>query len=217
MRGFTIGLVLALSFFATFYWIQNQATPTEVAVQSGRSARDPAAIRRAYDFSELNGSALSEKSKQRLISGFEVVRDADQVGVRLGHFVVADGSGNKVFACARYSKVVLSFEGEGVAVNGDKPEMQVTGNCETDDDINRISPLWIPVARITAEPVQDGKLDFEQGRSPVSVRFTNVSEQWPGLWVLTQVQLSNGAEDSVSIGGSELRSMLAKPVVIEFQ
>lgn len=216
MKWFVGILILGISFIGGFAWILHSHRAHDTIALSPRSARDPAAIRKVYDFSELDGSALTQASKQRLIAGFEVTREADEIGVRLGHFVVAGLDGSKVFACERYDRVVLTFEGEGVAVSGDKPSMEVEGNCEPDQDINRISPLWIPVARITASPVLDGDYQLENSRGPIRVKFDNVSDQWPPQWVLTKLTLRNASHEEVTVESQELRNMIERPIVLEF-
>ncbi|MBX3019949.1 MAG: hypothetical protein KF767_18825 [Bdellovibrionaceae bacterium] len=216
MKWFIGGLILGVSFIGGFSYIIQSHQPTgEVAVMN-RSARTPAAIRKVYDFSELDGNALNQASKQRLMAGFEVTRDQSDIGVRLGHFVVAGQDGEKVFACDRFDRVVLSFEGEGVATNGDKPQMEVEGQCEPDQDVNRISPLWIPVARITADTVHDGEQIYQNRGQDIRVKFANVSDQWPPQWVLTSIRLKNAGHEDVTIESTELRQMMDRPVVVEF-
>ena len=48
--------------------------------------------------------------------------------------------------------------------------------------------------------------------------FKNVAEQWPGVWVLKNIKLA--AEDGtvgVEIQQAELRKLMPKPLVLEFQ
>lgn len=203
-------LVLGLSFIAGFAWIGAFQSEDQQIVSISRGGRDPAAIRKVYDFSGLDGSELSEASKKRLISGFEVTREGENIGLRLGHFVISSASGQKVFACDHYDRVILSFEGEGVAVNGDKPAMEIEGPCSTDQDVNRISPLWIPVARLSGETLDNSEPD----RSDVKLRFSRVSEEWPAHWVLVKVKLRNQQDEEVTIEQTELRELLDRPVVI---
>lgn len=217
MKWFVGGLVLGVSFIGSFALIFQGNQGAEHAAFNPRSARTPAAIRKVYDFSELDGNALSQASKQRLIAGFDLTTEKGEVGVRLGHFVVSAPTGDKVFACERYDQVVLTFDGEGIAVNGAKPQMQVEGLCEPDSDINRISPLWIPVSRISANTAEDGEQKYENQTSGVNVKFSNVTGQWPPQWVLTQVKLRNSKEEDVTIEASELRRMLERPIVLAFE
>ena len=74
-----------------------------IDVASNLVTRDPAAIRRTYDFSMLNGSALESAAKMRILSGAKVVRGNSEVGIELGHFVVKGEDGQKTLACQRYS------------------------------------------------------------------------------------------------------------------
>lgn len=194
---------------------QFQAEPSYAVIQS--SGRDPAAIRKVYDFSALEGSALNYAAKQRILDGVKVVREEQDIGIELGHFVIKGSDGEKTFACQKYSKVVLSFEGEGVAVSGELPKMEVEGGCEISSDINRIAAVWIPVSRILGEPVVDGEFDFREGR-PSKLKFANVTDQWPRLWQLKSVRLidPSGENSEVAIPSSELRDILKKPFLIEF-
>ncbi|PWU22371.1 MAG: hypothetical protein C5B49_00695 [Bdellovibrio sp.] len=201
---FIIGLVISQS--------STQFQETSVAIEP-HSVRDPAAIRKVYDFSSLEGSALSQASKQRIIAGFQVSKMGDNLGIGLGHFVVRGEDGEKQFACQKYHRVQLSFEGEGIAVAGLKPEMRIEGPCVEGEDINQISPLLVPVARILSQPVADGEFDFNDLHS--RVRFSNVSDQWPLSWSLTAVKLINDDNEEVLIEKDEIRAMMNRPMLLE--
>lgn len=88
--------VLGLMFFFTVGWFLSQNSPVaRDTVTFSSISRDPAAIKRVYDFSNLQGSALSIATKQRLISGAKVLYEDSSVGIELGHFVVKGGEGEK--------------------------------------------------------------------------------------------------------------------------
>lgn len=205
-------------FFAMGFTIvltSDKFRPMPLAENNKRAARDPAAIRKTYDFSDLDGSALSAASKQRIIAGYSIKHEADSVGISLGNFVVRGADGQKEFACRRYQKIILSFAGEGMAVAGEKPIMEVEGHCFVSEDINMISALWVPVNRILGEAVADGEFDFWE-QNAVRIRFANVSDQWPLQWALTKVKLSNDNNEEVTIEESDLQAMLDRPLVLEF-
>jgi len=197
---------------------------TSTRTNSSSVSRDPAAIRRTYDFSGLDGSALAKAQKMRLLSGAKVVREKTGVGVELGHFVIKGEDGQKTFACQKYGKIAMTFVGDGSAVNGELPKMEVEGLCEMSADINSISPLWIPVAKILGEPVADGEFSFKEGK-PISLRFANVLEKWPTTWQLQSVrlftsesQIEKGAEkQEVIIPPQELRQYVPGPLLIEWK
>lgn len=209
-----------IAFFAAGFFLSHQSRvfPVEVANWTDNSSRrDPASIRKNYDFSQLEGSALSYAAKQRLLDGAEVVQNATGVGVELGHFVIRGQDGQKQFACQRYSTVVMTFEGEGSAVGGELPHMEVEGACDMSGDINRISALYIPVSRIIGEPVADGEFDFREGKQ-IKLRFANVSDQWPKTWQLRGIKLidPSGKYSELDVQPEEVRDILKKPLTVTF-
>lgn len=193
------------------------------ATRSGIS-RDPAAIRRNYDFSGLDGTALAKAQKMRLLSGVKVLKEKSGVGVELGHFVIRGEDGQKTFACQKYGKISMTFVGDGSASNGELPKMEVEGKCEMSADVNSISPLWIPVAKILGEPVADGEFNFHDEK-PISVRFANVADQWPVTWQLQSVrlftsesQIEKGSEkQEVVIPTQELKQYAPGPVLVHWK
>lgn len=218
MQRLVVVCSLGLFFCAGVYitLASQQFQPVQVAEAPQRTARDPAAIRKVYDFSDLDGSALSAASKQRIISGYSIRHESDSVGITLGNFVVRGPAGEKEFACRKYQKITMTYSGEGMAVAGEKPIMEVEGQCSVSEDINMISALWLPVRRILGEPVADGEFDFWEQNS-IRVRFTNVSDQWPQTWVLSKVRLSNDENEEVTIEESDLHQMVERPLVLEFR
>jgi hypothetical protein len=181
------------------------------------SSRDPAAIKRVYDFSSLEGSALNYATKQRLLDGFKVVHSDKDIGLELGHFVMKGKDGAKEFACQKYSKVIMTFAGDGSAHSGELPSMEVEGACEISPDINSIAAIWIPVSRILGEPVADGEFDFREGRTS-KLKFANVADEWPRIWQLRNLKLVDptGANGDILIEGKELRDTIRRPLIIEF-
>lgn len=181
-------------------------------------SRDPAAIKKVYDFSGLDGSALDLASKQRLLSGAEVVKSDADVGIKFGHFVFKGTDGQKIFACQKYSKMVLEFEGDGSISGDSKPSMEVEGNCSFSADINSISPLLIPISKILGEPVGDGEFDFREGHQ-MKIRFANVMDEWPTLWRLKGIKLydQENPNQEVKINDQELKQLVDKPLVLNFR
>ncbi len=217
MRSLSYLIVVFVFFICGYFIVKNSSNFEGAPRVSTAPSRDPAAIKKVYDFSNLDGSALDQASKQRLISGAKLIRETQDIGVELGHFVLRGPNGEKTFACQMYSKIVLVFEGDGMASGGEKPAMEVEGNCEISADINAISPLWIPVARIMGEPVAEGDFDYRDGR-PARVHFSHVREEWPKVWRLKAVRLSNTYQQGseVTIEDQELRQYTSKPLIVTF-
>lgn len=179
-------------------------------------SRDPAAIGKIYDFSHLSGEKLQSAVKQRLLAGYVLKKTENGASVGLGHFVFLDPSGQRKLACQEFGKVTLTFEGDGASVSGDRPVMEVEGTCEFSADMARINPLWIPVSKILNEKPSDGEFQFNEG-SPVAVRFSNIPDEWPRLWLLKSVKLTNvNTSQALIVEGKEVVEYMGHPVVLNF-
>lgn len=223
MKKVIIFLSLVVFFaFGIYVSIYKAKKITDVALLSPLNAegvsRDPAAIKRTYDFSGLDGTALEFAAKQRLLQGIRVVQGGSDAGIELGHYVIKSNEGQKTFACQKYDKIHMTFVGEGSAVSGELPQMQVEGHCEISSDVNSISALMIPYAKILSEPVSEGEFSFRDG-SPISVQFSNVSEQWPRVWRLTGVRLYDVDQnrDFLDISDTDLKKMMTKPITLSWK
>lgn len=177
--------------------------------------RDPAAIRPSYDLSHLQGEALSVALKTRVVAGFKVAHREDGIGFTLGHFAFINSKGEKTLACREFTRVVLKFEAEGVIVNGERPSMEVEGECRFSDDVALIDPLVLPVSRILGERPADGEFQFRE-QNPLAVRFSNLSDEWPRKWILTGVSLESLSQ-KMAIDRNELRRLMGYPLQIDIE
>lgn len=178
-------------------------------------SRDPAAVRQVFDFSHLRGSALDAAIKQRVVAGLEVFKEDGAVSVGLGHFAFVNGGGEKTLGCREYGKVAMVFEADGVVVNGERPKMEVEGACEFSDDLASVNPLTIPVARILGERPADGEFQFLDGK-PVTVKFSNLSDEWPRRWILSGIRFDGGKSDVV-VDRNELAKLLGHSLLVSFE
>lgn len=178
--------------------------------------RDPAAVKTGFDFSHLSGPKLQEAVKQRLLTGLELKKGSGGAAIGLGHFVFINNSGEKKLACQEFGKISLTFEAEGVSVGGDKPEMELEGRCEYSQDMAKISPLFLPITKILGERPGDGEFQFNEG-SALTVRFTNLPEDWPRIWLLKSVKLINQKDSEVlTVESDEVAKYLGHPMVLNF-
>lgn len=201
--------IFAVAFIAGYSAIH--CTTNESVVQ-----RDPAAIKNNFDFSHLRGDKLNDAVKQRLLSGLELRKATGKAGVGLGHFVFINGQGEKTLACHEFGKVALAFEAEGVSVAGAKPVMEVEGLCEFSPDMAKINPLFVPIEKILREHPGDGEFQFHEG-SVVTVRFTNLPEEWPRIWLLKSVKLIDEKKsEALVIESDEVARYLGHPMVLNF-
>lgn len=178
--------------------------------------RDPAAVRNNFDFSKLNGEKLHSAIKQRILGGLEFKKNLAGTGIGLGHFVFLDSTGQKKSGCQEFESLSLVFEADGVSVAGEKPEMVIEGYCESSQDMGKIDPLVLPIAKILGERPGDGEFQFNEG-SPLNVRFTNLPDEWPKTWLLKSVTLLNKkSSQSFRIESEEVSYYLGHPIVLSF-
>lgn len=183
----------------------------------GPIARDPAAVRQIYDFSNLSGNELSQAMKKRILSGANIVREQSSLGIELGHFALAKITGEKTLACQEFEKVILRFEADGVAVSGERPVMEVEGACEFSSDMTKISPVFIPIEKILAEKPGDGEYQYREGRA-VTLRFQGMPEEWPTRWLLTSVRLMNpGKNNELLVNADDVSAILGRPMMVNFK
>lgn len=185
-------------------------------------SRTPSAIRQQYDFTNLRGSSLEVAMRERVISQIEVIKSNEGFGLSLGHFALRNSLGDSLLGCQFYNKVTLTFEAEGVAINGVKPTMQVDGPCENTEDLTKIKAVMIPFRTLMKESPADGDYNFTQPK-PVSIKLLNLADNWPDMWHLVGVTLHSSFSDSEAQGGqfiidrSEIQKIIGQALLINFQ
>lgn len=179
--------------------------------------RGPAAVRRAYDVSHLDGLALSKKINDRLVGDAKVLRKDGAIGLELGQFVTEVGQ-RKQLACSVYNRIQMVFQAEGEAVSGHAPEMLVEGHCVTaESDVMWMRPIWIPISEILRSPTSTNDLSFYD-QEPVSLKFSFIGDQWPKRWVLNSLRLyhSEKTGGDVIIDRKDVRAASPKSILLEF-
>lgn len=179
--------------------------------------RNPAAIRKSYDFSKLSGSALKTAGQKRLLKDIKLAWEKERVGIELGHFVVKGESGNKEFACAFYDRVLFEFVAEGMAENGHIPQMTIEGPCEVSKNINRMEPVWLPVDQL--RQLKPGEL---KGRffphEKVTVHVEHASSAWPKTWRLQSLKVFNqvNSQRVLEVGDEKVREHLSNSLTLSW-
>jgi len=212
------GLFAFCSALGLGYW---QMAKTRIFTQENEIAysnpiRDPAAIRKDYDFSSLVDTELNVAQKHRLVNGVYVAKESDYTSISLGHFVLRSSENTKEFACERYDTVQLVFEGQGIAVNGENSMMEVEGKCEVSTtDLSQTVGLKIPLKKITTDKPVNGEILFGE-TSSTKFKFANLSDSWPKSWYLKEIKLKNSKTgNELPVSESELREIKRRPIIVE--
>jgi hypothetical protein len=155
--------------------------------------RNPASIQKVFDYSYLGGDSLLQAAKERLGNSVQISLSSDKTEaiIELGNFVLMDDKNQKDFACGFYDKVALSFEAQGVAVDGQKPQLVVEAKCEVAENINALVPIHVPLSKIKTEKPSDTEFKFYQSKTPLTVRLQNAPGTWPKHWVLNGIKLTH--------------------------
>ncbi|MEZ4871783.1 MAG: hypothetical protein R2827_05945 [Bdellovibrionales bacterium] len=179
--------------------------------------RIPAAVNSKYDFSNLRGSALANASQERLLSHAKIVSEPGQIGIELGHFVRRGQKGLKEFACTSFDSVELEFRSTSLFVHGHPPTMKIEGNCKFTQTLDKIDPIWIPIAKIKGEKPGNVVLEYwDKGK--VTITFDNMGGQWPDDWELYSARLyKQGRPQQIQISSKDINRILkGDPIKINF-
>jgi hypothetical protein len=177
--------------------------------------RNPAAIQKTYDFSNLSGESLLKAAKARMLSSLKIQKSDLASSISLGHFIFEDKQGFKRFACEYYEKIQIVFEADGVVSSGSSPQMILEGRClPFAMDPSQMSPLYIPVQRIVANPPVDGEYKFAEFENQI-LQFRDMADSWPQLWILKKVSLTRGVDELI-IPASEVGQIVGRPIVVRF-
>lgn len=176
--------------------------------------RDPAAIRTSYDFSNLRGVELENAIKKRLFAGLLKKQTTEAVGISFGNFAMNSSTGEKIFACKEYEKIVLEFVSDDAAVNGEKPKLTLEGRCNIAQDLSQIDTLWIPYKKLLLEKPLDGDFNFKEA-SDVTITFESLTDSWPRRWALSNLKLLSQA-NFLMINEGEIKSLFNQPVILEW-
>jgi hypothetical protein len=187
------------------------------AKSSREDARGPAAVPRTYDFSHLEGAALREASVKQILSGTKTLVAGSLSGLQMGHFTMRSSSGVSVSVCDIYPTIELQFIAGDMAVSGESPEMFVTGDCSMADTPGVLDPVMFDYMAVRATQVQEQSVRQPQADNN-EVKFKNVSDTWPRVWVLKKIKfISPGAsQTSLEISDQEIRQSLGKNIALEW-
>ncbi len=210
----------AFLLFAGFgFWITVSAWDGMIYVSDlklkGLSGRVPAAIRKDLDFSRLNGAELMSASQKRLFTAARVITTQKNVGIEFGQFIIRSNDGQRQLACDFYDRVRVKLQADGMAVSGERPEIEINAPCATSTDLARTEPIWIPTEEIMSGNAADGEATFASVERS-SFRFRNMSHHWPRRWAVTEVTLYRESEPGheVHVDQGDMKDFNQKPLIV---
>jgi hypothetical protein len=174
------------------------------------ATRGPASIQKVFDFSYLEGSALQAAAKDRLSSSISITMSEDKAKalITVGNFALKGELDQRDFACGFYDRLTLTFEAEGVSVDGEKPTLIISSGCEVGSNINYLEPISIPVTKLTQQTPSNTEFKFFDSRLPLAIKLVESPPEWPKKWVLRDLTLTHSKLTSriLNLSTSDLSS-----------
>lgn len=198
--------------------------------------RSLASMKNQYDLSCTPNEKLTQAIAARIVSGLKIERKEDYLGIHVGHFVTFDKredketfckSGQergisssypapqKKMACQLYPKLIIGFEADGEASNGEKRVMEVEVPCSVSADLSQTDVAWIPWTQLANETPFEGESKYSKP-SPVSITIRNVADQWPTKWILNRISYVSSS-DRIIVERGEIEGIAKRPFVLEFR
>lgn len=177
---FIIGVVSVVAIIGVLLWIKHQ------------DLRHPAAISKVemFDYSSLSGEPLHEAIAKQIIKDSTLNQKEHSFQFNFSNFIVDKQNNEPSYVCDYYDHYTLTFEAEGMAVNGERPRMLITSPCKLSGDLKTVSPVVIPSLKIREKKA--GDIDWTYDKQPdVIFSFRNIDGFWPNHWVLSNINLSS--------------------------
>jgi hypothetical protein len=94
----------------------------------------------------------------------------------------------------------------GIAEGGESPRMTIDSKCHSDEDLNRLETVWVPLGDVVKNPVKDGNIEFAD-ENTVRLHFENMPDSWPETWVMWSVRFyrEDGSTQPLVIDAGQLR------------
>ncbi|MES2769081.1 MAG: hypothetical protein V4596_08040 [Bdellovibrionota bacterium] len=180
--------------------------------------RSPAAVENQNLFNFFDkGDALQTALHKDIVTSIQVAKAERNFQINVRNFLVKNEQ-NSQRLCEYFDSYTLTFEAEGMASSGERPTMVITSPCELSAKTNLPVPITIPVEDIYKLTPDDTDISFEVNPK-ASFSFRNVSEMWPGYWVLSKVQFSHSNHSSreVIIDRREIYTLSKIPVTMSWE
>ena len=201
------------------FWVAEHSWNGDVYVYVGEQ-RSPATVRDLAEFSSINREALYRSPAEQLMHYAHIYKDEGLLGVQLGHPLVPVEQG-KAFGCqvqdlsGVFDRMQLVIVGTGVSSSGEMPKLVVDSKCRSENDLNQLESVWIPMQQIMNSVPKDQDFEFP-GESITRLSLQNIPDAWPENWVLWEVRFyrEDNEGEPLVIDAKKMRE--AAPALLSF-
>lgn len=185
-------LIFGFFILGVFVTLQSWDGEVYVNLESLKNSRNPAAIKKSFDYSQFNSTTALSSARESLLNEAQKRVEEDKVGFNFGNFIVGSKTKGYALACQMYDRVVIEYRGEGQFVNGEKPSFKIEAPCSLSEDIKHLSTIWIPTEKLQGEKPLDGELSYEEF-AQVRYQFDYIGNEWPTEWVFEKIVLKDSS------------------------
>ncbi len=182
---FIIAIVCFVALAVVIYKIKNE------------DLRLPAAIQKVemFDYSTLSGDGLRSAMTKQIIRDSTIAHKNNLFQFNFGNFIVEKSNGNPIYLCDYFDQYTITFEAEGMAVNGQRPKLIITSPCILASDLKTTQSVNIPVDLI--KNMKAGDIDWTYDQQPsVTFSFRSIDGSWPQHWVLANISMGSKLSSS---------------------
>lgn len=212
-----LALLLGCSLYS--YWLTNKDFQWIVPYMDDRF---PAAIRESQNLEDVVEKPMRVFKREVVASSILIRTHEGLKTFSMGQFPVKTQSAQgENLICLEYPYMLLTFSGEGAAINGRKPQVMVSAPCKVDSkNKDYMTNVPLPFGELERRPAENQEYKMDDTDSPVDVRVQNVvGGSWPKSWQLEAVEFHRDPNyqltDKVIITSEELRQQLGEPIYVK--
>ena len=127
--------------------------------------------------------------EEALMQKIQVANTGEQSNVR---FPLVNESGDNI--CEKYDQITISFAAEGMAVNGDRPVIDLDLDCKLLGKKDYVD-FAVPNQQKSKRKPSSVKID----EHAISISFHHVTWVWPDTWALAEVEYKSEKGDFAPI------------------
>ncbi len=153
--------------------------------------RFPAAFRSGLDLNKATKEPLKLALKDQFLEKAAINNTMDFAKIQFSQFAEVDTKGKKNLSCLVYDRVVVTFEAEGVASGGVKPQLEIESLCSfKGNDITQMNEIKVPVAALLGQDSKSQEYTFAESPGVV-FRMKYALGDWPKSWFLKKVEFKS--------------------------
>ena len=188
VRKYFSGIVTLLVCATVGYFMIADVISSKTAlVKVSVDDRFPAAFRGGVDLNKVTQQPLKVSFKDQFLEGAVIAKSSAMTELQFNQFMEKDSQGKNSLSCLVYDKVKITFEADGMAVSGQKPQFEVETPCSFNgENLAKMNAIKIPVNLLTKETAESGEFAYDSTPGTI-YRLKFALGEWPKSWFMKSV------------------------------